>query len=209
MITHSHINYKNKEENTLMMTLSQNPTLQEWALFWLELYVKPIAKPSGYEHYYDNMHKHILPKLGNIRLSKLTTPVIQFFLNEVSEHGNLRNNGPLSPKSVKNMRVVLDVCCKRAVADGYMSSNPVPGTVYKRCPSKRVEVMTDENQKILENWLFEDISLANAGIIQALYTGMRLGEVCALRWRNFDPQAGAIHIEETVRRISKNRKDAS
>ena len=108
--------------------LQKNPTLNEWAEYWLATYVRPVAKPSGYEHYHDNLHKHILPKLGSVRLSRLTTPKVQAFLNEEALHGNLRDGGPLSAKSLKNMRVVLDVCCKRAVADGYMASNPVPAT---------------------------------------------------------------------------------
>ena len=48
-------------------------TLREWSQQWLEVYVKPVAKPSGYEHYYDNLHKHILPKLGDMPLKSLTT----------------------------------------------------------------------------------------------------------------------------------------
>lgn len=189
------------------MTLSKRPTLQEWAQWWMETYVKPTAKPSGYEHYHDNLYKHILPKLGKYRMDKLTTPVVQTFLNEAAAHGNLRTGGPLSPKSIKNMRVVLDVCCKRAVADGYMAANPVPATVYKRCPTRRVEVMSDADQKVLEEWLFQDLSLQNAGIIQGLYSGMRLGEVCALRWRNFDSTKGCLYVEETVRRISREQSD--
>ena len=154
-------------------------TLREWSQQWLEVYVKPVAKPSGYEHYYDNMYKHILPKLGEMPLESLTTAVVQHFLNEESLHGNLRTGGALSAKSIKNMRVVLDVCCKRAVADGMMPANPVPATVYMHCRSKKHNIMSDSDQKVLEKWLFSDLSLNNAGIILALYSGMRLGEVCA------------------------------
>ena len=100
-------------------------TLREWSQQWLEIYVKPVAKPSGYEHYYDNMYKHILPKLGEMPLESLTTAVVQHFLNEESLHGNLRTGGALSAKSIKNMSVVLDVCCKRAVADGMMPANQI------------------------------------------------------------------------------------
>lgn len=190
------------------MALAMNPTLNDWALFWLATYVRPVAKPSGYEHYYDNLHKHILPVLGKYRLNKLTTPVVQAFLNEKAEHGNLRDGGPLSAKSIKNMRVVLDVCCKRAVADGFMPANPVPATVYKRCTTKRVEVMSDRNQKVLEEFLFRDMSLLNAGITLGLYSGMRLGEVCAARWKHYDFERGCLHIAETVRRISLENPEA-
>lgn len=43
-------------------------TLQAWSRQWLELYVKPVAKPSGYEHYRDNLEKYILPCLGRCSL---------------------------------------------------------------------------------------------------------------------------------------------
>ena len=185
------------------MTLQKNPTLTEWAEHWLSVYVLPVAKPSGYEHYHDNLYKHILPKLGSVKLNKLTTPKVQMFLNEEALHGNLRDGGPLSAKSLKNMRVVLDVCCKRAVADGYMDANPVPATVYHHCSTPKVEVMSNSNQTILEEWLFQDISLMNAGIIMGLYSGMRLGEVCAARWRHYDAQNGCLYVEDTVRRVTR------
>ena len=190
------------------MVLATNPTLNEWVAFWLATYVRPVAKPSGYEHYHDNLYKHILPQLGKYRLNKLTTPIVQAFLNDKAEHGNLRNGGPLSAKSIKNMRVVLDVCCKRAVADGVMSANPVPATVYKRCTAKKVEVMSDPHQKILEDFLFRDMSMLNSGITLGLYSGMRLGEVCAARWKHYDFECGCLHIAETVRRISLQNSNA-
>ena len=129
-------------------------TLNEWTEQWLETYVKPVAKPSGYEHYCDNMYKHILPKLGNLPMNELTTAVVQQFLNGEALHGNLRTGGPLSAKSVKNMRVVLDVCCKRAVADGIMPVNPVPATVYTHCRSKKLTVLSDDAQATLEKCCF-------------------------------------------------------
>lgn len=127
--------------------------------------------------------------------------MVQHFLNEESLHGNLRTGGALSAKSIKNMRVVLDVCCKRAVADGLMAANPVAATVYTYCRSKKHNIMSDSDQKVLEKWLFSDLSLNNAGIILALYSGMRLGEVCAARWGNYDAMSGTLHITQTVRRV--------
>ena len=126
---------------------------------------------------------------------------VSLFLNEESLHGNLRTGGALSAKSIKNMRVVLDVCCKRAVADGMMPANPVAATVYTHCRSKKHNIMSDSDQKVLEKWLFSDLSLNNAGIILALYSGMRLGEVCAARWGNYDAMSGTLHITQTVRRV--------
>ena len=61
--------------------------------------------------------------------------------------------------------------------------------------------MSVSDQKVLEKWLFSDLSLNNAGIILALYSGMRLGEVCAARWGNYDAMSGTLHITQTVRRV--------
>ena len=187
-----------------------NPTLAEWANYWLETYVKPATKPGGYESYHDNMVKHILPFLGDVKLSKLSTGVVQRFLNEQAEHGNLRDNGPLSAKSLKNIRVVLDVCCKRAVVEEFMDANPVPATVLLRCRTKRVDVMTDADQAVLEDYLrdYDSLSCLDAGIMLGMHTGMRLGEVCALKWGHYDPREGCLYVQETIRRISNYDENA-
>ena len=83
-----------------------------------------------------------------------------------------------------------------------MAVNPVPATVYTHCRSKRLTVLSDDAQATLEKWLFSDLSLNNAGIILALYTGMRLGEVCAVRWKDYDAASGTLHITQTVRRVT-------
>lgn len=192
----------------MKQALSKDPKLQDWATVWLETYIRPVAAPSGYEHYRDNLSKHILPALGSLKLSQLSVPVVQNFLNETSAHGNLRTGGPLSAKSIKNMRIVLNCCCTRAVADGWMAKNPIPMTVYPRCRTPKVDIMSDSDQSCLEQWLFQDDALENAGILVGLYTGLRLGEVCALRWKNYDFETGVLNILETVRRVSTYRPDA-
>ena len=83
-----------------------------------------------------------------------------------------------------------------------MPVNPVPATVYTHCRSKKLTILSDDAQATLEKWLFSDLSLNNAGIILALYTGMRLGEVCAVRWRDYDAASGTLHITQTVRRVT-------
>ena len=190
--------------------MNSKTTLAQWADYWLRVYVKPNTKPGGYENYHDNMVKHILPRLGPLRLDQLTTAVLQDFLNREAEHGNLRDNGPLSSKSLRNMRVVLDVCCKRAVAEGCMDANPVPGTVIPHCRAKRVEIMTNDDQAQLELYLrdYGALSSLDAGISLGLHTGLRLGEVCALRWKHFNRREGSLHIEDTIRRISNYDPDA-
>lgn len=181
---------------------SEETTLEEWLLYWLDAYVKPVSKPSGYEHYRDNCVKHIIPCIGEIRLGELTPRVLQRFFNEQARTGNLRDGGPLSTKSLRNMRAVLDVALKLATAEELMPSNPVPLTAIKSVKSRRVQVMTNDAQRTLEAYLFGNYGYKEAGILLALYTGMRLGEICALRWKNYQPATGMLSIECTARRVS-------
>lgn len=187
---------------------TEESTLQEWLTYWLENYVKPVSKISGYEHYRDNCLKHIIPAIGEIPLANLTPRVLQQFFNEQSRTGNLLTGGPLSTKSLRNMRAVLDVALKLATAEELMPSNLVPLTAIKSVKSKRMQIMTNEMQKTLESYLFTSYGNKEAGILIALYTGMRLGEICALRWKNYNQETYMLSVESTVRRTTDDASAA-
>lgn len=179
----------------------EHTLLGEWLMYWLETYIRPTAKPSSYAHYRDNCEKHIIPVLGEVPIGQISAKMLQRFFNEQARTGNLRNRGPLSTKSMRNMRVVLDVAFKQAMSEDVVSHNPVPLTAIKSCRTHRPEIMTDEMQEQLERYLFAVCNIYHPGIILALYTGLRRGEVCALRWRNYDEETGKLTVEQTVRRL--------
>lgn len=104
------------------------------------------------------------------------------------------------PKSMRNMRAVLDVALKQALAEGVIGSNPVPLTAVRAVRTPRVQILTDEAQAKLEEYLFSHRHNYHAGILLAMFTGMRLGEVCALQWKDYDPGTGRLRIGHTVRR---------
>ncbi len=59
--------------------LSSDMQLKDWLNYWLENYVKPVAKPSAYEHYRDNCEKHIIPRLGQLSLNEITPEYCRTF----------------------------------------------------------------------------------------------------------------------------------
>ncbi len=189
------------QSNNADPVFNSETTLSEWLLYWLANYVEPVAKPSGYLHYADNCNKHIIPVIGDIQLGNITPVVLQRFFNEKARSGNLRTGAPLSTKSLRNMRAILDVALKMATAFEYMPSNPVPLTAIKSVKSRRMDIMTNDAQQKLETYLFMHFDFKDVGILIALYTGMRLGEICALRWSNYDAQTGMLRIEYTVKRL--------
>ena len=181
---------------------SEDMVLTDWLTYWLEMYIRPTAKPSTYESYRGHCEKHIIPALGKTKLKNLTSRQIQQFFNEEAKNGNGRNGGGLSPKTMRNMRVVLDVALKQALAEELIHSNPIPLTVIKSARTKKLEVMTDDMQKTLETFLHENKDPYHPAILFDLYTGLRRGELCALRWGDYDEETGRITIDETVRRLT-------
>ena len=182
--------------------LSPVMTVKDWLHYWLEMYILPTVKPSTYESYRDNCEKHIIPSLGDIVLEELTPKQIQLFFNAQARNGNHRTGGPLSAKSLRNMRVVLDVALKQALSEDLIASNPVPLTVIKSVKKKRMEIMTDEMQEALEEFLAKSDHPYTSAIQMALYTGLRRGEICALRWRDYDEKTGRMNVNQTVRRLT-------
>lgn len=184
------------------LILNENTTLASWLMYWLEMYIRPIAKASTYESYRGHCEQHIIPALGNTMLKDLTSKRIQQFFNEEAKTGNGKTGGALSPKTMRNMRVVLDVALKQALAEELIHSNPIPLTVIKSARTKKLEVMTDEMQEKLEKYLVDNEDPYHPAIRFDLYTGMRRGELCALRWRDYNEKTGRITVDETVRRLT-------
>ena len=181
-------------------------TLADWLHYWLENYIRPSCKPAGYAQYRDIVDKHVVPAIGAVPLAGLNTGILQQFLNREAACGNRKTGGPLSAKSIKNMRVVLDVALKCAVQEGRLAANPVPGTVIRKVQRKAIQPMSDAMQAALERFLFQDSNLQNMGILLALYTGCCLGEICALRWRDVDWSRQELHLRQTVKRLPRSQR---
>lgn len=182
------------------MKKNHGMTVGEWVNEYLRDYVYPVCKPSAAEHYADNLQKHLLPALGKLPLDELTAPVLQQFLNEQSRTGNLKNHGPLSVKSLRNLRTAVSACLTQAVSLGILPSNPVPGTVIRRASRVVVETMSEADRDVLLKFLVSDSNLMNPAIIFAAELGLRRGELCALRWMDLDAN-GCLHISNTVKRL--------
>ena len=183
------------------------PSFSEWVHEYLETYVKPVCKPSSTAYFADNLLKHAVPHLGNLPLSQIDSATLQRFFNQQAAHGRLADGGPLSAKSIRNLRTAVSGCFTMAVAQGILRSNPVPGTVIRRATKPTVDIMEEQEAETLMNFLYTDPNLMNFGIILAARLALRRGEVCALRWENWDRRRGYLHIGNTVKRLPSEKKE--
>ena len=148
------------------------------------------------------IEKHIKPVLGNTVVSSIDENVINHFLVVKMESGRLDQSGGLSCSYVKTMGIIISSVMNYAVSKEYCS--PLKTRINKPTVEKKeIEVLTLEMQSALEKRLMCDDSLTALGVLVALNTGLRIGEICALNWEDIDIEDNIIHVRHTVARVKK------
>lgn len=176
-----------KEKMLYAYTDSGNPerivcdkTFKELCEEWLTS-AKLRVKYSSYCCYEKLIGKHIIPYFGNIGYDELGTPVI----NEFSEHklkfGRVNGFGGLSAKSVHDILVVMRSVAKYAERE-YGYRNPMRNISIPKSESKEAEVFDKDERGRLQNYLRSNLTESNLGILLTMYSGLRIGELCALTW---------------------------
>lgn len=163
-------------------------TLSEWLDTWYKLYAEPFLKSSTLVSYDCYIKKHIKPYIGDIKLSELNGIILQQFFNEKYESGKLNKSGGLSGKTVLNIRQMLHAALKKALENDLISKNHVEHVRLQRVKMPHTNVLALDEQKRLMAALDVNPSIYAIGIMICLTTGIRVGEVCALKWSNIDMQ---------------------
>lgn len=185
-------------KNTGTLTEPSRLTLGEWLPRYLEVYVKPKVRPSSYANYHDVARRHILPALGSIPLQGLQTHTIQEFYNERAERGR-QDGGPLSPRMVHLIHQVLNGCLKQAVRERLLTVNPAEYTTRPGLKYREMTPLTPEEvNAYLEAAKGERLY---AAFLLELTTGLRRGELLALKWDDFDPDKGTLTVRRTLARV--------
>lgn len=166
-------------------------TFEEVARLWQEdkrLYVKR----STFAAYVLLLDNHLIPSFGQER--DVTEPKVQDFVLRKLDYG-------LSQKSVRDMLVVLRMVLKYAVKNGLMEHREIEVKFPTERERKEVQVLSRNSQQRIMRHLKENLSPMNLGIYICLCTGLRIGEICALKWEDIDMDSGMIRISKTIQRI--------
>lgn len=166
---------------------------------WIEDYLKlqenkvKISTIKVYERYFN---RFIKPFFGSIALRKINKEILQTFVNSLSE---------LSPSTVKGIFSFLRETLKRASKENYIT--PVWLDVeLPKMKKHAVEVFTKDEQMKIERVLDIEDNPNDIGILICFYTGLRIGEVCGLKWSDIDFESGDMSVNRTVQRITLDGK---
>ncbi len=160
---------------------------------------KTTVKPSTWTHYRYLLATYIPPHMAHMPLARLTTTCIERYALELLQSGG-RKQGGLSPKTVRDilglLRSVLGYGAKRR----YLSAEILDFASPAYVPPKTAVLARDE-QTVLERFATENADSFRLGLCLALYTGLRLGELCALRWSDVNLVGAELSVHRTIRRI--------
>lgn len=161
---------------------------------------KQIVRESTLVKYDTVVAKHIKPKLGGLLPLALTTAVIDDFSNKL-----LFEDG-LSPKSVRDILVVLNGIIKHITT--YFPSLKAVEINYPKESRREMRVLSKDEQSRLAEYLIDNIDPCKFGVLLMLLTGVRIGELCALKWENINTEEGVIYVKATMQRL-RNISDDS
>lgn len=175
----------------------KNVMLEEIAEEWLEA-KKIQIKESTYNNYLFHIRKYINPKLGRMKISSLKKYDFNLFVNQLIKE--------LSPKTVKDILGILKSILIYTENEYKCSLN-----IYKiKIPKvivKNLVVLSQKEKRKLEKCCLKENDLKCLGIIICLNTGLRIGEICALKWKDIDIEKRIIYVRKTLERIyNKNEK---
>lgn len=172
---------------------TQQPCFSALCDAWL-LRKRDEIRESSYIKYRAILERHIKPRLGSRRLGGICTASVDAFTRELLETDGL---------SVKAVHDILSVL--HSVLKDTEARRPTDALAlqirYPKGKRREMRVLTIEEQKRLVAYLLHPTDSCKFGLLLALYTGLRIGELCALRWSCIDLREQTIRIAATMQRL--------
>lgn len=166
-------------------------TIREIALAW-KSDKQRYVKQSTYAAYALVLENHILPTFGDCET--LSEKLVQEFVLQ-------KLDGGLGIKTVKDMLIVLRMVMKFGVKNGWMNYQEWDIKYPTVESNKDIEVLTVADHKKILDFIKQNFTFRNLGIYISLTTGLRIGEICGLKWSDINTDSGIITVNRTIERI--------
>lgn len=168
--------------------------------------VKQSVKESTYAKYIYLIQVHICPILGAYPLSKLNNQQLDDFVEQKLKNGKVNGEGGLSPKTVSDLLSMISQAIRFGKERGYVCVKNL--TIhYPKQIKPQIKILSVQQQQRLEKHLFKQKDSVCMGIILSLYTGLRIGEVCGLRWEDICLEEKILYVNRTLMRIQDTNPD--
>ena len=200
---------KSYEEVVLLIRKykSDNDITDEISITFSELYSEWIEsrrrriKESTAANYEMKADKHILPVFGGLCLYEITVEMIYEFISDRQKSG-------LSNRYISDIIVLMKSVMRYGEAH-YQCRNPLKDIVMPKKYKTEIMRLSSSEESALKKYISENHSLVTLAVALAMFTGLRIGEICALKWKDIDFDKRIITVSKTIQRIkciNGNRK---
>ena len=188
---------ENNKSNSIVFT-SDRIKFRTLAQEWLDK-TKVDIKESTKNKYRNLLNSYILPDIGELVISQLTSELIQQHCSQLLIHGGTNKTG-LSSKTVADVLSLIRSILKYATQKG-ISVHCDTSIIHIKQEKKEMRVLSPLEQKKLCQYLCSNQNPCNLGILVSMFTGLRIGEICALRWNDISLPEQTIYVHYTLQRI--------
>ena len=174
-------------------------TVATWLRSWYEIYAKPNIRISTANRYQLMVEQYTIPRIGSIKLTKLTSRDLQKLYKDLMENGRIdrksgHGNPGLSSTTVRSLHLMLHNAFERAVKERLIPRNPTEDCIAPKIQKFEMQILQPEHIK-------EYLNAANArGLLPMFYlelvSGLRKGELTALLWSDLDIQKRTIYVSK-------------
>ena len=180
------------------LTEDSSMTLGEWLDQWLNDIAGTI-RPATLIRYRGTVENHIRPKLGNKIISQVTPKDIQRLYDKLAQSGNLHTGAGLSGGTIYGIHGMLHEALQAAQQTHLIASNPTEQVTVPKFTYGSKQILTEEQLDVFMKVIAED-EIWYDFFYTELTTGLRRGEICGLKWEDFDEVAGTLKVCRTVYR---------
>lgn len=181
--------------------LSENSsiTLNEWMERWLAEYAEPTLRSGTVNGYRSDIKNHISPALGDKQLRFITQKDVQKFYNALKRKkvNKVGNHKTLADSTIRGIHMLLHEIMDSAVAANLIFKNPTEGAKIPKCNYAPKKILNEEQleifmQAILDEPMWHDFFYTE------ITTGLRLGEICGLKWSDLDEETGKLKVQRSI-----------
>lgn len=162
---------------------------------WLNGNLVERVKPSTYESYYRCMTGYIIPFYQEQDHEQISVQTTMDFSGRINQHPGI------SRSYKRKILTIYKTALREILKDSGEYSSILNAVVMPRVPNSDVSIFSVKEQRIIEKVIIDSHDKRLLGILLCFYTGIRLGEVCGLKWGDIDFEAGAMVVARTVSRV--------
>lgn len=178
------------EYRNVELTEDSQITVEEWMQKWMDEYMMFSIREQTWKSYESVIRLHIIPNLGNKKVASLTTTILQKFYNKLLSEGK-------SGSLVRDAHLILHQAMDVAVKENIIAKNPTSGAKTPKVEYKPKNILNETQLEMFMEAIKED-ELWYDFFYTEITTGLRRGELCGLKWCDFNETTGQLNVARTV-----------